>query len=84
MKRRIPKSKRRHPITVEAIEAYKARDFSALHRALGLKPWEMSPLPNHPLGCDPDWEMPASANNLFALSFPQALELQQRLEEACQ
>lgn len=83
MKRRIPKSKRRHAITAEAIEAYQARDFLALHRALGLMPWEMSPLPNDPLGCDPDWEMPARTNNLFELSFPQALELQRELEEAC-
>lgn len=82
MKRRVPKSKRRHPITSEAIAAYQARDFLALHRVLGLFPWEMSPLPNHPLGCNPDWVMPERTNNLFELSFPKALELQQQLEAA--
>ncbi|OWK20748.1 hypothetical protein AJ88_26240 [Mesorhizobium amorphae CCBAU 01583] len=54
----------------------------ALHRALGLYPWEMSPLPDDPLGCDPDWIMPERTNNLFELSFPQALELQRQLEAA--
>lgn len=83
MKRRIPKSKRRHPITAEAIAAYEARDFVALHRALGLMPWEMSPLPDHPLGCNPDWVMPEQTHNLFELSFPQALALQRELDAAC-
>lgn len=83
MKRRVPKSKRRHPITAEAIEAYQAHDYLALHRALGLYPWEMSPLPNDPLGCNPDWEMPEHTTNLFELSFPQAVDLQRELEAAC-
>jgi hypothetical protein len=34
-----------HRITPEVIEAYQAGDYIRLHRALGLKPWEMSPLP---------------------------------------
>jgi hypothetical protein len=44
----------RHGITAEAIEAYRARDHLRLHRALGLKPWECSPLPAdvEPLGVD--------------------------------
>ena len=31
-------------ITPEAVEAYRAGDEMALHRALGLKPWEPSPI----------------------------------------
>ncbi|ESX98737.1 hypothetical protein [Mesorhizobium sp. LNJC405B00] len=72
-------------ITPTAIEAYKARDYLELHRALGLFPWEMSPIPARydALGCDPDWVMPEQTHNLFELSFQQALELQHELEAAC-
>ncbi len=33
-----------HTITGEAVAAYRALDRVALHRALGLKPWEASPI----------------------------------------
>ncbi len=36
---------RAHKITAEAVAAWKAADYSGLHRALGLHPWEASPLP---------------------------------------
>ena len=41
---------RLHPrtlVTPEAVAAYKAGDYVALHLALGLKPWEQSPLHVH-------------------------------------
>ena len=42
-KRRVDKA-RRHRISAEAIAAYRAKDCNALHQALGLRPWEASPL----------------------------------------
>jgi len=42
---KIRKSKARdHRITEEAVAAFIARDYQALHHALGLPPWEESPL----------------------------------------
>ncbi len=34
-----------HRITPAAVEAFQAGDYTALHLALGLRPWETSPLP---------------------------------------
>ncbi|CAN7517013.1 hypothetical protein [Mesorhizobium caraganae] len=82
VKRRKAKGKT-HKITDAAIEAYKARDFIALHRSLNLRPWEMSPLPDHPLGCDPERPPNHADANLFAQSFQQAVDLQRELEAAC-
>jgi len=44
----------RRRLTPEVIAAWKAGDESALHRALGLFPWDQSPLPREiePLGVD--------------------------------
>jgi hypothetical protein len=42
--RRRPDRTRQH-ITHEVVEAWKRADFLALHRLLGLKPWQSSPLP---------------------------------------
>ena len=42
-KRRTAKS-REHRITPEALAAFKAGDSIRLHRALGLRPWQPSPL----------------------------------------
>ena len=44
---RITPLQPKHMITPEAIAAFKAIDYTALHLALGLKPWEMSPLYVH-------------------------------------
>lgn len=82
VKRRKDKS-RAFKITEAAIDAYREHDFPALHRALGLRPWEMSPLPDHPLGCNPANPPSETDRTLFAKSFPQALELQRELEAAC-
>ena len=43
LKLRTPKS-RPHRITEAAVEAFRAGDELALHRALGLRPWMPSPL----------------------------------------
>ena len=69
-------------ITAEAIEAYEARDYSRLHRALGLRPWHISPLPKRDcgIGCDP--EQPPTYNSPWNDSWQQAVELQVLLEEA--
>jgi hypothetical protein len=62
-------------ITAEAVEAYAARDYSRLHRALGLRPWHISPL-----RCDP--EQPPTHNLPWNDSWQQAAELRVLLEEA--
>jgi hypothetical protein len=54
-KRRAPK-RAEHPITPEAVAAFIAGDSVALHRALGLRPWQDSPL-----GVG-DWKRPAWFN----------------------
>ncbi|RVC41925.1 hypothetical protein [Mesorhizobium sp.] len=70
-------------ISPEAIEAFRAGDYAALHRILGLRPWEMSPLPSEvtPLGCNPD-HLPNARVTLFDQSFEQAVDLQRALMEA--
>ncbi|ACL63247.1 hypothetical protein [Methylobacterium nodulans] len=80
-KRRTAKS-RMHRITSEAVEAFEAGDYHRLHAALGLRPWEASPLPweVHGLGVSdgprPPW------TNAFTESWEQAQELQRALLEA--
>ena len=84
VKRRAAKE-RRHRITQEAVEAYVARDFHRLHAALGLFPWELSPLPAETCGLGsikgepPAWmlEMPDRGAD-----YRQAQELQRELEKA--
>lgn len=52
LKRRTSKA-RAFKITPEAIDAFAAGDHLRLHRALGLRPWEPSPLDEgqlHPSG----------------------------------
>ena len=48
----------RHRITPEAVAAFDVGDWMALHRALGLRPWQASPLdastPEPPAGCGPN------------------------------
>ncbi|MEQ1952483.1 hypothetical protein [Mesorhizobium sp. CN2-181] len=77
VKRRNPK--RRQKVTPEAVEAFRARDFAALHLALGLGPWEASPLPASitPLGVDP-----ADRHSWGEETWRQAVALQARLQEA--
>jgi hypothetical protein len=67
-------------ISPEVIAAWKRVDFMALHRLLGLKPWESSPLPveitrlgvsqdDTPENCGPEWDA----------SYPKVIELQRQL-----
>jgi hypothetical protein len=81
VKRRVAKVKENR-ITPEAVAAYRAGDYHALHRALGLKPWEASPLPSSVtlLGVE-DGPAP-SGNTAWAASWAKAQELRRELERA--
>ncbi|WP_192243599.1 hypothetical protein [Mesorhizobium silamurunense] len=81
--KRTPRNRNvKRRISQAAVEAFKANDYLALHRALSLRPWEMSPLPRdiEPLGCDPE-RPPNSRTTLFDQSYEQAVELQRALLE---
>lgn len=86
VKRRLVKV-HSHRVTQQAVEAYVRRDFHALHTALGLKPWERSPLPINEcaLGVDggepPELKAPSS-RSLWRDSWYVARELQAGLEAA--
>lgn len=59
LKRRLEKT-RDHRLTPEAVEAFMAGDWLALHQALGLRPWQASPLDVDPDDrpewlCEEDW-----------------------------
>jgi hypothetical protein len=84
VKRRAAKA-RRHRITPEAIAAYRARDYLALHQALGLKPWEISPLPREfeALGVDQNPPPKPRQRGGWFDTWEQAQELQRLLEAAC-
>jgi hypothetical protein len=72
IKRRMPKG-RLHRVTPAAVDAFRAGDYAALHRALGLRPWETSPLEVD------DGPCPWSGNSAGAASWPQAQELRDEL-----
>ena len=82
VKRRNSKT-RQHRITDEAVEAFQAGDYIALHRALGLPPWHPSPLPEsvHDLGVDPDNPPPGDGTS-WGEFWPAAVELQRELQAA--
>jgi hypothetical protein len=68
------KSKARNRITPEALEAYRQGEWLLLHRYLGLKPWEASPLDAQP-----------GVNNgpisgVYERTIPQARQLRAELE----
>ena len=72
-KRRVAKG-REHRITRAALEAFTAQDMLGLHRALGLRPWQPSPL-------DADTpEPPAWAGTLWADGWGLAHDLRGKLE----
>ena len=77
VKRRVQKS-RAHRITPEAVAAFTAGDHCALHRALGLKPWEASPV-------DPNIEHLEApmGGQAWRESWPRAQALRKELEKAC-
>ena len=72
VKRRTHKA-RPHRITDEAIDAYRAGDRLTLHRALGLRPWQPSPL-----DADED-EAPWPPCTAGAVHWPLARELRAEL-----
>jgi hypothetical protein len=70
-------------ITPEVIAAWQAADFRALHRALGLAPWEPSPLPREiiALGCSQDDEVDADSDRCWDRALPKVLAIQRKLLE---
>ncbi len=68
-------SKQRRAVNEEAVRAYRDGDAPALHRALGLKPWETSPI--DAVG---PCQYPAGTGG--AESWGQAVELRKQLEKA--
>jgi hypothetical protein len=73
----VPVKKRKskqtmHPITPDATAAFQAGEAMALHRALGLRPWEISPLE-----CAGACTYPAGTGG--AESWPQAQAMQAEL-----
>jgi hypothetical protein len=72
---------RAHKITAEAIAAWKAADYMALHQALGLHPWEASPLPDVITALGVSEERVASADLTIPheQTYAQALALQREL-----
>jgi len=83
VKRRNAKA-RLHRITAEAVEAFEAGDYMALHNALGLAPWEASPLPASitVLGVDPNGPKQWSDSQVNIETWAQAVELQRELQAA--
>lgn len=74
--KRVKAKARRHRITPEAQAAYTARDWTGLHRQLGLKPWEANPLDvDHP-----DQPSPWPKGSGGELSWAQAVQLRAELE----
>lgn len=76
VKRRVSKHKENR-ITPEAIEAFRAGDRLELRRALGLAPWEESPL-----DVDADTPCAYSAMTGAALSHAKILDLRAELLKA--
>jgi hypothetical protein len=66
----------RQRITSDAVDAFLAREFITLHRALGLRPWEASPI-------DAGEPCVYPAGSAYAESFDRAVELRNELQRAC-
>lgn len=81
VKRRIMKT-REYRITPEAIEAFRAGDCRALHRALGLRPWQPSPLPHSVTGLGVHRGDPPEEKTEWSQSWPAIQELQRALFKA--
>src|SRR5690606_29546318 len=64
--------------TAAAIEAFKAGDCAALHRALGLRPWQFP----CPLGVADDEPCPYPKGTSGAEWWPELLALRQALKQA--
>jgi hypothetical protein len=67
---------RRHRITPAAVEAFRAGDERALHRALDLRPWQPSPL-EADADAPPTWSRPGTPwHDAWALVRGLRLELE--------
>jgi hypothetical protein len=68
-------------ITPEAINAWKRCDSDALHLALGLAPWEQSPLPEEVTSLGVSEDNPPDPKNIGAWdsSYDKAIKLQRKL-----
>jgi hypothetical protein len=64
-------------ITARAVELFKADDMLGLHRELGLKVWELSPL-----WVEVGQECGYSPTSGGAICWDKIMDLRQRLEEA--
>jgi hypothetical protein len=73
--KRIPINRPRHRISPEAIAAYEAGDDRALDAALGLRPWEVSPL-------RVDQGPGPGGPTAWAASWPKAQQVQREIEKA--
>ena len=83
VKRRNSKA-RPNRITPESVEAFRAGDYMALHRALGLPPWHPSPLPDSvdALGVNPKGPPDYRTGESWGEFWQQAVELQRELMAA--
>jgi hypothetical protein len=77
MKKRLAKG-RAHRLTAEAVDAFLARDVLRLHAALGLRPWQPSPL-EADAPEPPAWALSGTA---WARAWPVARDLRVKLEGA--
>lgn len=77
-KRRRKHAQQPHGITAEAIRAYRDGDRGGLNRALGIRPWEVSPL-DAVSEALPAW---CSSSSPWGASWPKAYELRKQLEAA--
>jgi hypothetical protein len=79
----IKRPRKETVLTPEAIAAWMACDWSALHAALGLNIWERSPLPREisGMGCSEN-DLPADAerrDEIWVKSLLQSIDLQRKL-----
>ena len=75
-KRTPPKRPHRPRISPEAVRAFLAGDYAELHRILGLKPSEISPL-----DANPDDPRPYCEGTMGWRTWPKAITLREELEE---
>ena len=77
MKRRLAKERTAGRITDAAVAAYRRGDWLGLHRALGLRPWQPSPL-DATTDEPPSWAAPRDG---WREGWPLARALRAELEE---
>ncbi len=73
--KRTKAKQRQARITPEAVAAYRERDWLTLHRLLGLKPWEASPI-------DATGDSPWPTGSAGERTWDKAVRLRAELEAA--